>query len=433
MTSVPAGMLATGRLSYNSQSSTTTSKISDSLEASYGLQKLSAAMEKSHSASDTAVSLDFVLEVEGGGPAASQLLTDMASPIANYLASCATGSAQGISDCNSFASAADAAVSKAIGTFSASVPTMTDYTSFAIFPKGVQGVALPGMIATSAYATSDFLGPYATQMNQTMTLLNQISNLDNRVNLYLRPAVSTGSFNPRVTLDLMPYLVDDLHYNYSAARTALYKDLSACLEGSKSKSVDTDCAGVVYDSKFLNAYDCFASSGPGGGDWMSQQNTIALQWTGTLTCLTGNCDNYAYWLQPVSVDFIYVDSLPPFTNTPGQPIGNSSALVSIVDQPWGGSGQETTPDVRILPMTNNVDLGSIYSSITTSWWVNTNETFCHADDGKYTPGGPLVWSTGSCKPKIDRPCTLGMTLPSANPSSLNFSLSLDPISNFFTP
>ena len=435
MTSVPAGMLATGRLSYNSQSRETTTKISDSLKASYGLQKLSAAMSSSHTSTDTSVSLDFVFEVEGGGVAASQLLTDLGTAGATYLGSCATGTTQGIADCNSFSAAADASISKAVGAFSASIPKMTDYTSFATFPRGVAGVVLPQMNAASAYSAVDFLGPYATQMNQTMTLLNQISALANRVDLYLTPAIASGSFNPAVLLDLNQYVSGNLHYTYANARNTLNSHLSACLEGSKSKTVATDCASVVNDSKFPTAYDYFGPSGPGGGDWMAQQNSIALQWAGTLACT--NLPDDPWWVFPIPQDFVYVDVLPPFTNTSGSPLSGKSALVTFADQPWGDPAA-SGPNLYILPMTSKTDLSQIYTSsgVSKTWWITflgnsyQNPVFW----GTYIPGS-ITWTTSqSCKPKIDNPCVLGMTMASSTGSSDHpFSLAVDPISTFFTP
>jgi len=425
MTSLPAGMLVTGRLSYNSQSSVTTKTIADTLSLSWVLSSLSTAMSKSLSSSDSSVSLDFELEVEGGGSWGSALLTDMA-PIQTYLPSCATGTTQGIQDCDTFVSGANGAVSRAIAGFSSSIPTLADYTTLAIFPNGVQGVTLPAMVPALAYSALDFLKKYAPQMKQTMAVLNQVSALANRVDLYLTPAIANPSANPKELLDLSQYVSGKLSSTYGTARTALFDDLSACL-GSTSTTVDTDCAGVVKDAAFATAYDYFGSSGPKGGNWLAQQNAIALQWAATAT------DNSQgdFWSGSVPQDVLYVDHLPPFTNTRGSVLANQSALVSFADQVWYnngcGSSWETCPysDVLpylfVMPMANNTDLSQIYSSVNSAWLL---PWFYEA---------PAVWTTSqSCQPTVLNPCTLGINVNFSQPLNPIF-IAVQGIPGFFTP
>ena len=185
MASVPAGMLVSGQFSWSSDSSATSTTISNTMKTSYGLAKVSNAISNAKAQGSSNITLNFVTQMEGGGSAA---VTQMASDIAALdpaIASCGNGTA---SACTAFASGADAAALKAVSTFTNSVTsTMTDFSSFVPFPQGVAGVSTTPLSTLPAVPASDALAPYQAQLRTYLTLLNQIATLDNRVNLYISP------------------------------------------------------------------------------------------------------------------------------------------------------------------------------------------------------------------------------------------------------
>ena len=154
--------------------------------------------------------------------------------------------------------------------------TNPDLSFLQTFPSGVAGASIPHAVTTPIpLQTSDVLAPYKPQLMEVLTLMNQISTLNNRVSLLQGLLSNTITFNPVPLLDLVSYL-NRLQNTYKADRNTLLTSLQSCLSAT-SANVMSVCQSII-DNQATDAYEYYAANGP-GNDFFAQQNTLALQYT----------------------------------------------------------------------------------------------------------------------------------------------------------
>jgi hypothetical protein len=429
---VPAGMIVVGEFSWFSDSSAASQAIANNFKSSYGgsLARVANAVQSATQVANAQWGIGFSVVVEGGGSAASQQIITAYDNAETALNQCAQGN---VTSCNTFATQMDAGATQGIGTFQQGIPSTgsmpTNLSNFAAFPNGVAGVSFQTNLqpVPTGKTVNDALLPYKSQLQQYVTLLNQIATLYNRSS-YLYEAVGQPSFNPINTLNLQNYLYN-AEYVYSGDKSTLMSNLSNCLS-SNQQNVTTACAPILNNS-VTNAYDWYAAGGPNPNsfsaaqNWLAQQNTIGLQYTGLFTPPTGSGG-------PFPIDVLYVDTLPPFTGTNGQVIGGQSSLTGFADATYYWNGNSTNPMVSLLALPNGTDLGTIYSTALTKDWlgIGTNGAFFNSLNGL-----SFAWTTPTCTPTFNLTCTVGFDVEYGPPiyaESWNYQESLQPIPQFFT-
>ena len=183
---------------------------------------------------------------------------------------------------------------------------------------------------------------------EVLTLMNQISTLNNRVGLLHDLLSNTITFNPVPLLDLVSYL-NRLQNIYKADRNTLLTSLQRCLSAT-SANVTSVCQSII-DNQATNAYEYYGANGP-GNDFFAQQNTLALQ---------AYCTTPDRARPPDYAGRLYIDELPSFAGS-NLPITGEAAFVSFADRPVpDGSGGFCASFVDILALepdaplsTNNV-------------------------------------------------------------------------------
>ena len=160
---------------------------------------------------------------------------------------------------------------------------------------------------------------------EVLTLMNQISTLNNRVGLLHDLLSNTITFNPVPLLDLVSYL-NRLQNIYKADRNTLLTSLQRCLSAT-SANVTSVCQSII-DNQATNAYEYYGANGP-GNDFFAQQNTLARRYTALHQTVPG---------RPITLDVLYIDELPSFAGS-NLPITGEAAFVSFADRPVpDGSG-----------------------------------------------------------------------------------------------
>jgi hypothetical protein len=150
--------------------------------------------------------------------------------------------------------------------------TNPDLSFCETFPHGVAGAGTPALVTTPIpLQTSDVLAPYKSQLEQFLTLLNQIATLNNRVRLLHDLFESNPDFNPVRLLDLVSYL-DRLENIYRVGRSTLFRNLANCLAAT-SANVTSVCQPILAHQA-TNAFEYY------GANFFAQQNRLALQYTG---------------------------------------------------------------------------------------------------------------------------------------------------------
>ena len=119
------------------------------------------------------------------------------------------------------------------------------------------------------------LAPYKPQLQQFLTLVNQIATLNNRLRLLQGLFNSEPDFNPAQLLDLVDYL-NRLENTYTRDRNRLLTSLQNCLAAT-SVNVTQVCQPIIANQA-TNAFEYYGAGGP-GNNFFAQQNTLALQYT----------------------------------------------------------------------------------------------------------------------------------------------------------
>ncbi len=340
LTSVPVGMLITGQLNWSTSSSDNSTSISNSLNASYGLDSITSAVTVAYSSSNISNSFGYVQTQEGGGETATSDVNTAYTNGQSYMDSCFNGNT---GDCTTFVSDISAGAENAATDFVSELdPVPADISLLTAFPNGVAGVgtttAVPTTLTSLLDSTySDALGSYSAALNNYVTILNQIATLNNRT-AYLSTALSTPSFNPVPLLDIKGSYVTSLQNTYSSDVSNMMSNLSACL-GASNSDASSVCGPVTstYNNGVTNAWLWYGPSGNNPNN-TAQQNTIGLQYTG-ITTYTGTVS------MQFPVDVIWASALPnPWAVNPPSPFNPAglAGLVAFADAPYYWNGAMTS-------------------------------------------------------------------------------------------
>jgi hypothetical protein len=325
LAAVPAGMVATISIAFGSSSESTQENIEDQFSANAFLDSVSGAVSAASSDEDSSFYFTFSMMHYGGGPDATAALNEAfaaTDPTTNeaYYASCAQGDAMA---CTDFTSSMGTGATNALNAVEDEVRSLSsqdnpDLSFLAIFPNGVAGANTQqkDVLDIPVSSADDVLTNYTTPLGRNATLLNEIGTLLNRANQLSQLLARTNAFNPAVLLDLVSYLAS-LENTYKTDRKALLTNLQNCLAASTS-DVTSVCADIE-NTESETAFEWYAEGG-GNPNFLAQQNTLALQYTG----LDG----------ATPLDVIYIDQLPPFTAAGSNiPIAGEAALVGFQDRP----------------------------------------------------------------------------------------------------
>jgi len=353
------------------------------------------------------------MQTYGGGTAATAALHNaFAAENANgeaFYALCAQGNAQA---CTQFTSSVGQGAAMALNSFNQQVEglrgaTNPDLSFLQTFPSGVAGASTLQPVTTPIpLQTSDVLMPYKSQLEIVLTLVNQISTLNNRVRLLQGLFESHPTFNPPELLDLVSYL-DRLEDIYRADRNTLLTSLQHCL-GATSTNVTSVCQSIIANQA-TNAFEYYGANGP-GDNFFAQQNTLALQYT---------AQHLSQSVPQLPLDVLYIDELPSFA-TVGSPvaIAGEAAFVSFVDRPSPGTdgGIVVAPGVNILALepdaplsTNNVSTKVRNNPPSPSpfiYWQVLN-----IPPPTLTSLSGFVFTSVSCTPTFANPCAIDYSSP----------------------
>ena len=197
LSSVEVGMVATLSLNYGSSSESTEQEITNKLEVEFGLDSVSAAVEVASQDQSSTSYFTFSMTQYGGGTEASQKLHDAFSQVnaqgQAFYALCAQGDSEA---CTTFSSNMAQGTSEAFASFNGRVAALNtatnpDLSFLQTFPTGVAGAVTPQPVTSPIppsnppFATDEVLAPYKGQLEEVVTLLNQIVTLKNRVQLLI--------------------------------------------------------------------------------------------------------------------------------------------------------------------------------------------------------------------------------------------------------
>jgi hypothetical protein len=422
LASVPVGMVATLSLNYGSSSSSTQQSITNTITASFGLDSVSTAVGVANQATNSSSYFTFSMTTYGGGTTATNALHNAFAKVnaqgEAFYALCAQGNTEA---CTQFTSNLGQGATDALNSFNglvAGLSTATngpDLSFLQIFPNGVAGATTPQAVTSpipaSAIPTNDVLAPFKPQLEQVLTLLNQIATLNNRVGLLHSLLRNVPSFNPLPLLDLVGYL-DRLSNIYGPDRRTLRQNLANCLQAT-STNVQSVCQPII-NNQATNAYEYYGGNGP-GSDFFAQQNTLALQYTGV------NQDTGAAVL--LALDVLYIDELPSFAGI-DPPITGEAAFVGFVDRPvpigGGGFARESFVDILALMPTEPLSTNSVSTKVRATPAAPSPFTFWRAGAGFGVPNPPAVgieprpgavFISAPCTPTFANPCAIDYTVP----------------------
>ena len=417
MASVTVGMVATITLSYGSTSSSTQSQISTEVKGSDGLYSVSAAVDVANSAEKASSYFEFTMQSTGGGTQATADLSDAFAKVnpsnVAYYASCAAGNSV---DCTAFSGNMGIGASNALSSFNELVKMLSgasnpDLSFFETFPAGVAGADTQALVV-SMITTPAVLDPYASQLQQYLTLMNQVATLNNRIGLIQGQLTTTPSYNPVPFLDLLAY-VDPLENIYAADRKTLLTNLQKCLAAT-SDNVVTVCAPII-DNQVSDAFAYYAASptscAASNRCFFAQQNTLALQYTGLALAWLGVGPDESF---PVPLEVIYVDELPSFA-VAGYPVGiaGEAGFVGFADRPfWIDAGADPFETengyVAILALKPGDPLST--SNVSSKAQMNPPDpspfVFWEVGDFGVGPFAPAVFTSLACTPSFADPCAI---------------------------
>ncbi len=437
MSAVTVGMVATLSINYGSSSSSTTTKISDKLSASFGLESISGAVSTAFSESSSSSYFEFSMIQYGGGTDASHDLNNAFQMVNSsgeaYYASCAAGNSD---DCTTFSGNMGTGASNALNSIDKLVSNLSgssnpDISFFETFPEGVAGANTPPLETTDVPVVVrdvilEFFGTSMALIDY-LTLLNQVATLNNRV-MQLNRLVSQPNFNPETLLDLVSYL-DTLEDTYKGDRSTLLTNLENCLSAT-STNVATMCGPIKLNTD-TNAFEYYAS-GSTTPNFNAQQNTLALQYTAQVT-ETEDPD--------ISNDVLYIDKLPSFAAAGSSiPIAGEAALIQFTDRTWlDGNTPSTGALVEILVLSSNepISTNNVSTTVRTdtdpspfNLWIVGNSG---GGDELLNPGNlpnpNSFTSVTPCTPIFEDPCAINYEAPF---DSRTRAIINQQIENFFT-
>jgi hypothetical protein len=213
MASVPGGMVATLAVAYGSSLETAKSDIDTAFSASFDLDSLSTAVDVAHETEHSESYFNVRLNHSGGGASAgASLAASFGAANAegdSYVEECATGD---VDACEQFVSnmatgAIDAG--NAFNTLAQEVEAGENLNFFALFPSGVAGVDTSALITQAVESHTDVLAPYQAQLEQSLTLLNEIATLGNRA-MHLKVSYKQGEGEQKTEGTQTIYVPEDL-------------------------------------------------------------------------------------------------------------------------------------------------------------------------------------------------------------------------------
>jgi hypothetical protein len=336
--------------------------------------------------------------------------------------------------CEQFSGAMSTGAEDASDAFTSwvnSIGAESNLSAFALFPSGVAGVTNPGIeTLPMPTTTSDVLIEFKDDLEQYTDVLNQFATLGNRAS-FLSSAVATEMYNPADTelmLDLTGAL-DSIEVQYASEKSAFIENLSNCLSASAT-TVDAECQAVSDNAmnEIKTAYDWYKAN---NGTQLLLQNTIALQYAGTLTN-----NNSSEW----PLDVVYIDPLPSWDSVNEFVlIGGQAALVGFADAAYVNDGTtEQTSSLAFLPLEPTADLSEILTEVFTTqdtsppglWfgWLDNEPSVATNDKSQ-----PLAWLGGSdfCSPTAEDPCEIWFGIESSLAQDYPLSFRMNAIKNLF--
>jgi hypothetical protein len=246
LSAVPVGMVATLTINFGSSSESTAQSITNTLTVSAGLDSVSTAVEVANQNTTSSSYFTFNMTLYGGGNTAHNTLVDAFSKTNSqgqaFYALCAQGNSDA---CTTFTSNLTQGAAAAVSSFGdlvagLSPPTNSlDLSFLQIFPHGVAGALTPQAVTSpipaSTIPTNEVLAPYKPQLEQFLTLLDQVATLNNRIGLLQGLFRNTPSLNPVQFLDLVSY-VNRLGNTYNADRKTLRRRSVASIASRTNSS-----------------------------------------------------------------------------------------------------------------------------------------------------------------------------------------------------
>ena len=302
-----AGMLISGQLQVNAQTTSVASSISTSMSASYGLNSLSAAVSSAKTNTSGGAQISFSIRMLGGGPGAVNIM-NTAVGSSNYtgtatyndLSACTTGF--DTSACNAFTTNLSAQANKANTQFTTDLyVTGNAAKGFSIlhtFADGVSGTATPlPAPATSAamgyltvmdpsniisdatnalnnttsfsLTTNSALLSYKNQIMTYLTILNQINTLKFKATKLNAALKVNSGYDPYLEIDSLIALTNNLVAVYGDGRNAMVTNLQTCFTTATATTALTDCAPILnlyasynpdLTSNILTVWDWYTQS-----------------------------------------------------------------------------------------------------------------------------------------------------------------------------
>ena len=473
LTAITVGYLITAQFTWDTSTSTNATEISNSTSGSYaGLDSISAAVSVASSSTNSSTTFSYAEQMVGGGGGAASIMSAAITANAQLENQCLSGF--DVASCNSFATNMNAAAVSSTSSFQTTEPAYAqstgDYSSFGIFPNGIQGVnsytPIQSQILTPV--PSDILGPYAAQLNNYITLMNQISTLNQRVSYLTKLLLGQNQFqvsqyfNPTPQLNITTTYLTPLSAAYSNDFNVMLSNLTTCMAATtataptaSSTSVTTACAPILsaYTNSTSSAYEYYSPTGPseinvaGNSVFLNmvQQNTIALQYTGTNNQTNNYLGTppvpYSSGNTNVLVDAIWVSSIS--TTDGSYPYDSTPALLVIADYPWTVNSSNNwvtnySAYTQVMQTTSSNDtmVGIPASSYLPQQCLIYNSF--NVCSGNGTNGNPnpqnFSYTGAGCNgvPSFSQPCNINgyISFPSQN-TSFYQNLSLAPIANFF--
>ena len=249
-------------------------------------------------------------------------------------------------------------------------------------------------------------------------------------------------------MDIYKTSLNTLIGAYEQDYNTLTTNLGTCLgnnlpAGASSYSgVQTACAPILnlYNQGITNAYQYYAAGGPSSVSSSSnqslvQQNTIALQYTGTnqtTNLYPGGGVNYSCCNSQVPTDLVWT---PVVNSTPAYQ-SSTPALIAFGDQPYPsvGSGGYYTSNAAFTQIISTSAPQSTMS-IPASSYVASDCTVKYSTPGyiSCSSGMSYSYANGCSAPTFATPCTIlgSITFASGGSSTIMQSLVLAPITSFF--
>jgi hypothetical protein len=290
------GILITGHLSINAQTTASLATMNTNLKASYGLSSITTAVSTAKSDTSGSSEISFTLKMIGGGTAAQSYISDAAG--SSYLPACV--SSFDTVACANFLTVLNYQAAQANKSFMNETVTSTglDLSNVQTFADGVNGTATPivkpntsaglGYLtvidpsaiisdATNAannttsfsLTTNSALINYKDPITHYLQIVNQISTLQKRADKLNTALATNAGYDPNLEMDSLIDLTTNLVAVYKKDKKAMYDNLTACFLTGTATTALIDCAPILnltttynpaLSSDILTAWDWYTNS-----------------------------------------------------------------------------------------------------------------------------------------------------------------------------